>query len=194
MRAGRVSSCRGCDWYTREERGRERSSHARWTRTPFSIRVCAASRRSGAANAFLPGPPACLRSPGAAGGQAPYGCRSGQDAHDFQQTVVLAFQAPERASVVIRAVLPKMAFGFGDACVPVAFLPEVEGCGAAPEIAAELFHSLPALLSVLEEGNDLLFGECSCFHRSSSLSGAHKGSPCAPPGEIRMTLISFVHF
>ena len=121
----------------------------------------------GAANAFLPGPPACLRSLSASGGQAPYGCRSGQDTDDLQEPVVLAFQTSK-------------PFGFGDAGVPVALLPEGEGRGAAPEIAAELLY-------------DLLFGECACFHKSSSLSGAHKGSLCAPPGEIRVTLISFVH-
>jgi hypothetical protein len=58
--------------------------------------------------------------------------------HNLQQTVILAFQTPQ-------------AFGFGDAGVPVAFLPKVEGGGAAPEIAAELLYSLLALLSVLEE-------------------------------------------
>ena len=112
--------------------------------------------------------------------------------HDLQQTVVFAFQAPEQASVIIRAVRPKKAFGFSDTRVPGVFLPE--GDGPASEIAPELLEGPLALLSLLEEDNELLFGGCACIHRSSSLSGAHEGSPCAPPGNIRMTLISVVHF
>ncbi|GGJ68343.1 hypothetical protein GCM10008939_10960 [Deinococcus aquiradiocola] len=99
----------------------------------------------------------------------------------FEETVVSAFQLSQPS-------------GFGDASVAVTLLPGGAGRGAASEVAAELLHGFFALLSVLEESNDLLFGKGSCVQRSSSLSGAHKGFPCAPPGEIRMTLISFVRF
>ena len=123
-------------------------------------------RRS--SNVFLPGPPTCPRFPGAA---APRFSADGRS------------RVPDASSVWLRRHSR-----------PVTFLPEGEGCRAASEDAAELLYGLLALLSVLKEGDNLLFGECACFHRSSSLSREHKGSPCAPPGEIRMTPISFVHF
>jgi hypothetical protein len=116
-----------------------RSEAERGARTPG-----APGRRSRSGSARLPAvrePPTlfCQDLPHAQGLQALL-------TDDLQQTVVLAFQTPE-------------AFGFGDARVSVAFLSEVERCGAATEITAELLYGLFALLSVLEEGNDLLFGE-----------------------------------
>ena len=100
---------------------------------------------------------------------------------DVEETVVFALHLSQ-------------LLGFGNASVAGTLLPSGQGRGAASEVAVELLHGFFAFPSVLEEGDDLLFGKGSCVQRSSSLSGAQKGVSYAPTTEIRMTPISFFYF
>ena len=82
--------------------------------------------------------------------------------HPFELEALLTDDAEEPGVFLLKVAKP---FGFVGGRITVLLSPGVEGSGAAPEVATELLDRFIALLSVLEQLDDLGFGELTGFHR-----------------------------